>query len=386
MITRLITSFQRNKQFLAAIAILVGTMVGVGVFAIPFAFAKAGFWVGFLFLLLAAGLTLVVDLMFGEIVLRTNQRHQLVGYVSLYLGPWFKRVELFANMLTMYGALLAYMIVSGIFLNNIFSHFWYAPIEVYSAVFFGIIAILIAWGIRTVASIELILTVFFGLVIVVIAALGIPHISLANFSGWQPTFWFLPYGILLFAFGGLSAVPLQRDILGSNPRALRRAIFWAVGLVGILYLVFAGTVVGVSGDITTPDALSGLFDTLGETIILLGSLFGIMTITTSSLSIGTALTKMFHTDYRIRMRTAWLMTVIPPVVLYFTGMRTFIDIIGLVGAVAAGIEGLMVVLVYRKAHTHHDRQPEYTIAVPPWLQLAIGIVFVSGIIYAIAAR
>ena len=43
----------KNREFLHATSILIGTMVGVGIFGIPFAFAKAGFWVGLSFLVLS---------------------------------------------------------------------------------------------------------------------------------------------------------------------------------------------------------------------------------------------------------------------------------------------------------------------------------------------
>ena len=78
-----LTQLLKNKQFLRATAVLVGTMVGVGIFGIPFSFAKAGFWIGFLFLVLIGFVTLLLDFIYGEIVLRTHQPHQLVGYTQL---------------------------------------------------------------------------------------------------------------------------------------------------------------------------------------------------------------------------------------------------------------------------------------------------------------
>src|SRR3989338_2553881 len=102
--------FLKNKKFLHSVAILIGTMVGVGVFGIPFAFAKAGFWIGLIFLILIGTVTYFLDVIYGEIVLRTSQAHQLVGYANLYLGVQWKRVMFFSIILTTYAALLAYII------------------------------------------------------------------------------------------------------------------------------------------------------------------------------------------------------------------------------------------------------------------------------------
>src|SRR3990167_5638773 len=96
----------KNKKFLYATAALIGTMVGIGVFGIPFAFSKAGFLVGLFFLLFIGFITVVLDLMYGEIVLRTEKVHQIAGYTHKYLGPWFKKLIFFSVSLALYSGLL----------------------------------------------------------------------------------------------------------------------------------------------------------------------------------------------------------------------------------------------------------------------------------------
>ena len=190
-----------------------------------------------------------------------------------------------------------------------------------------------------------ILAALFSLVIVAILVVGWPNIDFANFSGIQPEFWFLPYGILLFAFAGFSAVPIQRELLGDKEHLLRKAIIFAVAFVGILYFIFAFTVVGISGDVTTPEAISGLYEFLGGKIVFLGFLFGILAVSTSFLMLGSAFMEMFILDYGISRKPAWLLTIVPPFVLFLGGLRTFIDIMSLAGAVAIGLEGVILILV-----------------------------------------
>ena len=85
-----------NRKFFSATAVLVGSMVGVGIFGLPYAFAQAGFWVG-MGLLVAIGLiTMLVDLMYGEVILRTHATHQIMGYARLYLGPNAQRILFFS--------------------------------------------------------------------------------------------------------------------------------------------------------------------------------------------------------------------------------------------------------------------------------------------------
>ncbi len=373
----------KDKTFLRSASVLIGTMVGVGVFGIPFAFAKAGFWVGFLFLIFIAGITLLTNFMYGEVILRTQAKHQLVGYTEKYLGSFFKKVIFFTTALSTYSALLAYIIVSGDFLSNIFSNFLYFSPATYSVVFFIIVSFLILRGIKTVSKVELVLAGLFFAVILGIFVLGIGKINFSNFSGITPEYWFLPYGILLFAFAGLPAIPLQRQLLAGREIFLRKSILIAVLLVAVLYLVFAFTVLGVSGDVTTPDAISGLFVSLGGAIVLFGSLFGALAVSTSYLMLGSAFLDIFHLDLGISRKLSWLLVIVPPFVLFWGGMRAFIDVISLAGAVGIGIEGIVLVLLFIKSKSKGDRIPEYSMGLPRWLLYFLAAVFISGAIYAI---
>lgn len=373
----------KSKNFFYATSVLMGTMVGVGIFGIPFAFSKAGFWVGFLFLVFIGFITLLLNFMYGEVILRTHENHQITGYTGKYLGPWFKRVIFFSVALGLYSALLVYMIIAGDFLNNIFSSVFYVSPTSYSLMFFIVLSFLILRGIKRISWIELLLVGLFVVVVLLIFGVGINKIVLSNFAGVQPEFWFLPYGILLFAFAGFSAIPLQREILMNQENKLGKSISLAVFLTGALYLMFAFTVLGISGDVTTPDAISGLYEFLGGKIIFLGSLFGILAVSTSFLMLGSAFLEMFHLDYGVSKRWAWFLVVTPPLVLFLGGLRTFIDVISLAGSVAIGLEGIVLTFVYIKSKSKGDRVPEYSLELPKFIYYLLIFMFGAGIVYAL---
>ncbi len=372
-----------NRDFFYAVAALVGTMVGVGVFGIPFSFAKSGFWVGAGFLVGIGLVTMLLDLMYGEVILRTHRLHQITGYTEMYLGPTFKKLIFFSLALTFYAALLIYTILAGDFLNNVLSSVLYLSPGTYSLVFFFTVSFLVLAGIKRFSWVELTLAVLFSLVIVAILAVGWPKIEFANFSGIQPEFWFLPYGVLIFAFAGFSAVPIQRELLGDKENLLKKAIISSVAFVGILYFIFAFTVMGISGDVTTPDAISGLYEFLGGKIVFLGSLFGILAVSTSFLMLGSAFLETFNLDYGVPRKYAWLLTVVPPFILFLGGLRTFIDIMSLAGAVAIGLESVILILVYVKAKSKGDRVPEYSLELPKIVYYFLMLVFLAGIVYSL---
>src|SRR3989344_4879092 len=171
----------KNRKFLYSVAALIGSIVGVGIFGIPFAFAKAGFWVGLVFLIVLGLITLLIDLLYGEVVLRTNSQHQLAGYTGLYLGQVFKKIIFFSAAFTSYVALLAYIIISGELLVNVFS-FWQFNPDTYSYVFYLFFSILILFGIKRISWLELTLTALFIGVIVIVFISGFGKINSANFQ------------------------------------------------------------------------------------------------------------------------------------------------------------------------------------------------------------
>ena len=114
------TGFLARHKILIGIGTLLGAIVGAGILAIPYVMAQSGLLLGFI-LIVGLGLSLLlVNLMAGEIVLRTNKQHQLTGYAERYLGPWGKRLMTFSMVFSIYGALTAYLIGLGETLAAIF--------------------------------------------------------------------------------------------------------------------------------------------------------------------------------------------------------------------------------------------------------------------------
>ncbi len=379
-------AYLKDRKFLHASAALIGTMVGVGIFGIPFAFAKAGFWVGTAWLIGLATVLCLFNLMYAELTLSTQGTHQVAGYANIWLGAWGRRLMMVANMLGLYGALLAYMIVAGGFLHNVLSQFLTVDPQLYSLVFALAWSLLWVIRLRTIAAIELVLIGVYAAIVIVVAAVGLPHMHIGFLSGWTPEFWYLPYGIVFFALTGLSAVPIQRQLLAGRERLLRPAIISSMVFVVALYALFALTIVGVTGEVTSPEALAGLYGVLGTPVIMLASLLGILTISSSYVMLGTALYEAFHIDYRLRPSMAWLLALVPPVLFFMSGLRNFIDVIGLVGAVAGGTQAVLLLAAYLRARRMRLRDAELRLRIPTiivWLLMAF---FAAGGIHELLVR
>ena len=139
--------------------------------------------------------------------------------------------------------------------------------------------------------------------------------------------------------------------------------------------------VGITGSGTTEEAINGLIPYLGNWIISVGAIFGILAVFTSFLVLGLGLEEIFHDDYRIKKRVAFCLALFVPFLAYLFGLKSFIFIIGLVGALAAGIDGILTVLIYFKAKKAGDRQPEYQIKTGIFWGWLLILMFSLGFIY-----
>ncbi|MBI2670010.1 MAG: hypothetical protein HYX20_02625 [Candidatus Yanofskybacteria bacterium] len=376
----------KPNKFWYAVATLVGSTIGVGIYGIPFAFQKAGFGIGFLFLIGIGSLFLLSNFLYGEVILRTHERHQLVGYTNKYLGVWARKINLFTFMVGAYGALIGIIIISGGFLANVFSFSLRLSPASWSTIFILIVSVFIFRGLRTISKTDFLMMFLFTSIILFIGLLGVRSVNLNNYTLAVKNFWFLPFGIVMFAMSSKTGVPLVREVLTGSEDKFRKALIFGTVMPALLYLVFTFVVVGISGDATSPDAISGLSGFLGTKIIFIGSLFGFLTSFSIFINLGTALKESFQEDFYFSRRWAWLLTMIPPYVLFISGIRNFIDIIGLVGGVAVSIEMIILIFLYAKARKNGDRVPEYSIRVPTPVLYLMMLLFAAGAVYTVLIR
>lgn len=371
------------NKFWYSVAVLVGSTAGVGLYGIPFTFQKAGFGIGLLFLAGICGLILLANLLYGEVILRTHERHQFIGYVEKYLNPWAKKFGLFVFWTAVYGALVGIIIISGDFLSNVLSFYFHFSPFAFSTIFLIAVSVLVLRGLKTVSKFDFLMMLLFGFIVLLIAIFGIDRIAVANYALAKRNFWFLPFGVVLFAMFSMPGIPLVREVLTGSENKFKKALVIGTLIPPVLYLVFTFIVVGVSGEATSPDAISGLLSSLGSKIVFIGSLFGFLTSSTIFLNLATALKESFRQDFHFRHLGAWFLVILPPYLLFLSGIRNFIDIIGLVGGVAISLEAILLIFVYISAKKNGERIPEYSIRLPALALYLMMAVFAAGAAYTL---
>ncbi len=372
-----------NKNFFYATAVLIGTIVGAGVFSIPFVAAQSGFLIGAVFLVVLTGVSLLIHLIYGEIVCRTKEKHRLVGYAEHYLGKKGKAVITFSVLFGLYGSLLVYIIISGEFLSAIFSPLFGGAPFVYSLIFFAVGALAVFMGLALIERLELVMALFLILVIFLIFFSGLPQLDISNLETINLKHFFLPYGVILWALAGGAAIPEIKEIIKLDGKRYKKVIIWGTIIPAVLYFLFMFMVVGVTGPATSTEAIKGLANFLGRGIIILGAIFGALAAISSFFILGLCLKKVFWYDYKINKHLSWFLVCSVPLIAFLLGLREFIPIIGFLGVVLGAIEGTALVLIYKKAKKLGNREPEYSLKIPKIITYALIGVFILGLVYQI---
>lgn len=335
-----------KAKFFQGIGLMVGMIFGAGVFALPFVIAQAGFFWGLVNFGLAFSLAIFLHLLYAEVAYQTEGRHRLTGYSRIYLGRKAERLMFFTTIFSYYGSFLVYGILGGIFLSNIFPK---VSAEIFSLLFFLIGAGLILLRLAKIATLNFYLTLpLFGFV-VYLFLLAFPFLNFNNFHFADNRYWFLPFGVWLFSLAGFSVIPETKDLFARDSlRNFKRVVFLSILLCAVFYLIFIFSVIGASGEDISQDAVSGLVSRLGSKALFGGSFLGLLAVFTSFLALSLDLRDIFRYDYHLSGRLAWLLVVLPPIILFFSGLRNFVSIVSVVGVFGFGLTGLFIILMHRR--------------------------------------
>ena len=341
------------KVYLKGIGLLVGMIVGAGVFALPYVFSKAGVSWGIFHFAIAFIILLFLHLLYGEIAYFTQGKHRFTGYVEIFLGKWVKQLAFLTTIASYYGSLLVYGLLAGLFLSNIFNQFSPTALAI---IIFIITGLLCFSKVENIANLNFYLTVpLFGFIFYLLF-IALPYIKVDNFfdnlgvvNHFFDGTWFLPYGVWLFALTGFSVIPEVRDIAKDfSAGNFKKIISWSLILSALFYLFFVIAVFGVNGPATTEDALSGIAALLGRGALFVGSLIGFLAVFTSYIALAFDMKNIFNYDYKIPKLISLILTIVPPAVLFLAGASDFVKTLEITGTLGMGVLGIFIILMSRK--------------------------------------
>lgn len=335
---------------LNASGMFMGMVIGAGFFSLPYSISRAGLVWGALHFLLTFFIILFLHLLYGYIVFSVPGKHRFTGYVRILLGNRAEKLAFLNTIFTYYGTFLAYSVLAGFFIFNIFP---FLSSFVWSLMFLILCGFFVFSNFRKIGKINFYLTIPLLLSIIFFLFLGFDKISINNFLGLNKFYgaeWFLPYGIFLFSFSGFSAIPEVSDFFREKKRpfdSFKKIIKVSQIIIALFYLVFIVTVLGVSGTNVEENIFSGVKNTIGGIGVFTVSFAGFFAVLTSMLSLVSDFRNILSMDYKIPKIASWFLFLFPLLIFLFliNDKLPLSAIISIVGGVGFGIFGLFVLFM-----------------------------------------
>ena len=287
--------------------------------------------------------------------------------------------------------LVAYLIGEGQILHTIFSPIVSIPPLYFTLCFFLLATFIIHKGIKSVGKTELYILIVMVAIIFLISLGSLPFINIDHLTTFQPENFLIPLGVIIFAFISSAALPEMAEVLGkhkTHKKEFKKAIIIGSLIPIVIYTIFSFAVIGLVGlenfSLLGPNeriATIALSFYTHPVFGLFANLFAMFAMLTSFLALGMGLVEMYVYDFNFSKNSALLMTLALPLVFALLNISTFFAVLGITGAIAGGLDGILIVLAYWKAKKLGKRKPEYTVSCPWYLGYTIIAVFAFGMSY-----
>lgn len=364
------TKSSRYRETVLPAGLLASSIIGAGIFALPFVFSEAGLLVGIGYLVIFTAVFTTIHKMYAEIIKNTPGKHRFVGYAEIYLG---RKGFWAGTVVTVIGFILiltVYIILAGGFLELVIPLFAMGGAPY---LFWALGSLAIILSLKRLASFEFLVTLAIGLIILVLFGAGvlrgggldIPVVNVQNL--------FLPYGVILFALSGRAAISTLWDYYKRNKLPIKKlsgAIAFGTAAPAALYILFVVGVLLLSGGSVSQDSLSGLTGVHPYILILSGTL-GVLALWTSYFFLGLEVRDIARYDLHVGSKIAIAGVVFAPIILYMLGLNNFIELVGISGGIFGAAEIAMVVFMYSKMKSWN------------LLRVSLAFVFITGAIYEI---
>lgn len=357
-----------TKRDIYAIATLVGTAIGVGIYAMPWAYSKHTIS-SFVVLIIAWSIMNILYRLYIRLI--TDKRignHQLPGITERILSKKLKNWVAVPLLAARSGVLFLYITVLGNFTNaviqNIFSVNLNPAIPALLLFFVG--SIFIRKKFKSIGKINLYLSIILVLIITVISLTRLSNytinhdIQIVQFlqnetHSIKSNFWHhihnlaLTYGVTIGAMSGIGAIP-SLEIIVEDRKRLNQISLIGSSITVIVYAIFILFILSSTNNVSQ-DALSNFTDSVYILPLLTA---GILSVMTSFVVVGRSLFEIYTFDYDFSDNIGWGLTIGVPLIMYLVGIMNFASVVGFIGGLVSGIEGLLIIANYFKLMQLND--------------------------------
>lgn len=376
-----------------AVAIIVGANVGSGILGLAYSSRLAGWPILVLWLAVAGLFTTFSMLYVAESALRTKKPLQLPGLAEKYVGKVGSVLIFISVCANSIGCMVAYTTGSGNILCTLLGLPNWA-----GSLLFTVPCVLVVWfGLKATGLWEKFMStgmvVLLGIIVIASFLSGKADVSRAVHANWTYAVPLLSSAI--FCYIAQYAVPELARGMRHTPKKLPVAIILGMFITGVLLAVVPLAVLSLTGaEEVTQVATLAWGQALGTWALYTANIFALCAMMTSYWAVGgsmlTNIVDMFklkdEKDTKTRL-IAIACTVLPPFILAYAGLVSFVDAIGWAGTFGGVIMSIVPVLMLNNARKKGDIEPEWKCGwyAHPAVQGMIIVIFSLAAIYFICS-
>lgn len=376
-----------------AVAIIVGANVGSGILGLAYSSRLAGWPILVLWLAVAGLFTTFSMLYVAESALRTKKPLQLPGLAEKYVGKVGSVLIFISVCANSIGCMVAYTTGSGNILCTLLGLPNWA-----GSLLFTVPCVLVVWfGLKATGLWEKFMStgmvVLLGIIVIASFLSGKADVSRAVYANWTYAVPLLSSAI--FCYIAQYAVPELARGTRHTPKKLPVAIILGMFITGVLLAVVPLAVLSLTGaEEVTQVATLAWGQALGTWALYTANIFALCAMMTSYWAVGgsmlTNIVDMFklkdEKDTKTRL-IAIACTVLPPFILAYAGLVSFVDAIGWAGTFGGVIMSIVPVLMLNNARKKGDIEPEWKCGwyAHPAVQGMIIVIFSLAAIYFICS-
>lgn len=376
-----------------AVAIIVGANVGSGILGLAYSSRLAGWPILVLWLAVAGLFTTFSMLYVAESALRTKKPLQLPGLAEKYVGKVGSVLIFISVCANSIGCMVAYTTGSGNILCTLLGLPNWA-----GSLLFTVPCVLVVWfGLKATGLWEKFMStgmvVLLGIIVIASFLSGKADVSRAVYANWTYAVPLLSSAI--FCYIAQYAVPELARGMRHTPKNLPVAIILGMFITGVLLAVVPLAVLSLTGaEEVTQVATLAWGQALGTWALYTANIFALCAMMTSYWAVGgsmlTNIVDMFklkdEKDTKTRL-IAIACTVLPPFILAYAGLVSFVDAIGWAGTFGGVIMSIVPVLMLNNARKKGDIEPEWKCGwyAHPAVQGMIIVIFSLAAIYFICS-
>lgn len=345
------------KNIVLPASILAGTIIGAGIFSLPFVFQQAGLLSGLFYLIFFALLFALIYLFYADLIIRTPGEHRFVGYADIYLGRWGFWAAIFMNLVFLLFTLAIYLILA-----PSFSKLFIADGSLCHLLGFWILgSTAILFSTKRIALAEFFITAGICLIILLVFVLGIGGLFEQGNLKWLPPDLsnFLVVGPILFSLAGAVAVPEIVSYFRESKIPLgylKKSLIFGTAVPTFVYFLFIIGVISLSVYVSE-DAVSGLISNVPLPVLAAIGILGFLSLISSYIVIGLNVRRIFNYDLFLPNWLSKLLVIFIPISLYFAGFRNFIESVSFVGKFFLPLEVIFILLIWIRANRKAEMPP-----------------------------